>query len=78
MTSETAPQTSEEVAQRAGDNIKTILTERGLTLEWLADEIGISVDRFLVAFAEKMPFWLILDSALFLEVRADDLIGVRA
>jgi hypothetical protein len=39
----TTPLTSAEVAQRVGDNIRTILAEQGHDLVWLAAEIGIDV-----------------------------------
>lgn len=70
-----APITSSEVAQRVGDNIKSILTERGQNLEWLAGEIGIDVQTILKAFSTEVPLWLTLDASFYLEVAPDVLIG---
>ena len=72
MTNHKVPRiTSSEVA----DNIKSILTERGRTLEWLAGEIGIDVQTILKAFGSKVPIWLTLDAANCLEVAPDVLVG---
>ena len=72
----TAPLTSSEVAQRVGDNTKTILHDRGLNLEWLAGEIGIGVHAILKAFSERVETWLLFDLAFYLQVPAHVLIGV--
>ena len=76
MPNMTAPLTSTEVAQRVGDNTKTILAERGRNLEWLAAEIGIDVTSILRAFSERVETWLLFDLAFYLEVAPDRLIGV--
>ncbi len=75
MPKTTAPITSPEVAQRVGDNIKNILTERGLTIDWLAGEIGIDTQTILKAFSSEVPLWLTLDASFYLEVAPDVLIG---
>lgn len=73
MTNHKVPRiiTSSEVA----DNIKSILNERGRTLEWLAGEIGIDVQSILKAFSAKVPIWLTIDAATVLEVAPDVLVG---
>lgn len=73
MTNHKVPRiiTSTEVA----DNIKSILNERGRTLEWLAGEIGIDVQTILKAFSAKVPIWLTIDAATVLEVAPDVLVG---
>lgn len=75
MPNNTAPLTSTEVAQRVGDNTKTILSDRGLNLEWLAAEIGIEVHSILKAFGERVETWLLFDLAFYLEVAPDRLMG---
>lgn len=76
MPNTTAPQfTSVEVAKQVGDNTKTILADRGLNLEWLANEIGINVHSILKAFSERVETGLLFDLAFYLEVAPDVLIG---
>jgi hypothetical protein len=73
----TAPHTSEEVAQRVGDNIRTILAEQGHDLVWLAAEIGIDVQEILKQFSEKVEWWLTLESAIILNVPVPRILGDR-
>ena len=66
---------TEEVASDIGNNTRTILSARGLNLEWLAAEIGIDVHSILKAFATKVETGLLFDLAFYLEVAPDRLIG---
>lgn len=76
MPNTTAPQrSSEDVASTIGDNTRTILADRGLNLEWLANEIGINVHTILRAFSERVETGLLFDIAFYLEVAPDRLIG---
>lgn len=78
MTNTTVPQfTSVEVAKRVGVNTKALLKERHRNLEWLAAEIGISVDRILTAFGERVDTWLLFDLSFYLEVAPDTLLADR-
>jgi hypothetical protein len=70
-----APLTSSEVAQRVGDNIRTILAEQGHDLVWLASEIGIDVQAILEQFAEKVELWLVFDAAVYLNVPVPAILG---
>jgi hypothetical protein len=71
----TAPHTSEEVAQRVGDNIRTILAEQGHDLVWLAAEIGIDVQAILKQFTTELEWWLTLESAIILNVPVPRILG---
>jgi len=79
MTNTTAPQfTSEEVARRVGINTKALLALRKRNLDWLASEIGISVDSILKAFGSRVETWLLFDLSFYLEVAPDALLEVPA
>ena len=67
--------TSEEVAHRVGDNIRSILAEQGRNLEWLAAEIGIDVQSILKQFSEKVQLWLALDASVYLNVPLERVLG---
>ena len=72
MTNHKVPRiTSSEVA----GNIKNILNERGRTIEWLAGEIGVDPKSIHEALKSKVPIWLTLDTATFLEVSPEVLVG---
>ena len=75
MTNTAVPlRSTEEVARTVGRNTKSILAGRGRTLEWLASEIGISTDRILRAFGERVDTWLLFDLSFYLEVAPDTLL----
>ena len=77
MPKTTAPQiTSSEVAQRVGDNTNSILAERGLTLEWVAGEIGIDAQAIRDAFLDRVEVGLLFGLAGALEIAPDSLIEV--
>ena len=79
MTNAAVPlRSTEEVARTVGRNTKSILAGRGRTLEWLASEIGISVDSILKAFGSHVDTWLVLDLSFYLEVAPDALLEVPA
>ena len=65
----------EEVASDIGKNVRVSLASRGLTLEWLAAEIGIDVSSILAAFSTRVDTWLLFDLAFYLEVAPDSLLG---
>jgi hypothetical protein len=71
----TTPLTSAEVAQRVGDNIRTILAEQGHDLVWLAAEIGIDVQAILKQFTTELEWWLTLESAIILNVPVPRILG---
>ena len=78
MPNTTVPQrSSEDVASTIGNNTRSILSDRGLNLEWLAAEIGIDVHTILRAFSEKVETGLLFDLAFYLEVAPDSLIEAR-
>jgi hypothetical protein len=64
----------EEVASNIGKNVRTIVAEKGLPLEWLACEIGIDVSSILKAFATRVETWMLFDLAFYLEVAPDRLL----
>ena len=78
MPNTTAPEiTSYEVAQRVGANTKALLSVKGRNLDWLASEIGISVDSILKAFGTRVDTWLLFDLSFYLEVAPDSLLEAR-
>jgi lambda repressor-like predicted transcriptional regulator len=70
--------TSEEVARAAGSTIQQELRSQGHTLEWLADEVGVTVDTLLKGFTELLPYALLMDIAEVLGVRTEQLYKVPA
>ena len=79
MTNTAVPlRSTEEVARTVGNNIKTVLAERGRNLDWLAGELDISAATILKAFSECVPMWLVFDASYYLDVPADRLIGARS
>jgi len=65
-----------EVATTAGGNVRRHLASQGRDLNWLADEIGISVHGLLTALSERLSLGLLFDIAEVLQVRPDSLIEV--
>ena len=79
MPNTTVPlRSTEEVARTVGNNIQTVLAERGRNMDWLANEMDVSVFTILKAFSECVPMWLVFDAAYYLDVPADRLIGARS
>jgi len=76
MPNNTVPLRSpEEAASIIGKNIRALLADQGRDLEWLANEIGISVHSMLKAFAERVEMWMIFDASFYLGVAPDVLTG---
>ena len=69
--------TPEKITETINSNVRAELRRQGHNLEWLAGDLGLSVDGLLTDLSEHMPPHLIWDIAEALNVPAPVLIEAR-
>jgi lambda repressor-like predicted transcriptional regulator len=69
--------TPEKITETINSNVRAELRRQGHNLEWLAGDLGVSVDGLLGDMSEHMPPHLIWDIAEALNVPAPELLEAR-